>query len=220
MEVSRKEAQNLSNDIAERLYYIAKLNPRGVNKLATKYGYPAPKENINSKFNFLNRFFIENGGDDQAIDELMFTHPDFQMFAETVTGKINRSRRRIPVEEEVDSIEDGYMNIQHFGNYDGFMSGSDTYNDDKFIGGIISAVGNLGAAGVNKIGAGKDRASAERLAKEQTKQAGTGVQIAAIQAKQAKKEAEEKRKTTIIIAIVVLVVIGLAVGGYFLFRKK
>ncbi len=216
MEVTYQEAQNLNNKIAERLYYIAKLNPRGVNKLASKYGYPVPKENIHSKFNFLSLFVTENGGDDHALDELMAAHPDFNMFAETLASKLHKKSYPIQVRQQ----EDEFVDIEQFGNYDGFMSGSDTYNDDAFIGGIISAVGNLGAAGISKIGAGKDRATQEKLAAETTKQADTGVQIAAIQAKQAKKQADAKNKMIIIISIVAVVLIGLAIGGYFIFRKK
>lgn len=228
MEVTHREAQQLNDKIAERLLYIAKLNPRGVNKLASKYGYPVPKENINSKFNFLTLFFTENGEDDRAIDELLVAHPDFALFAETMATKMSKLKPSFEPEQH-----DGYFDIEDFGNYDGFVDSIHTYNNDAFVGGIISAVGDLGAAGINKIGAGKERKTAEKIAGESTKQAQTSVDvaqkqlemsqksvdIAKIQSKAAKKEATEKRKTYMYISLAVVALIILAVGGYIIYKR-
>ncbi len=213
MEVSYNEAEKLNDNIAERLYYIAKLNPRGVNKLAYKHGYPVPKENLQSKFNFLSLYFSENGSEDKALDELLITHPDFQWFAETMASKMAVPTRMAQVES------DGYLPIEQFGNYDGFIDNNDNYND-PFIGGIISAVGNLGAAGISKIGAGKDRATSEKLAQESTKQAQVQVDIAKAQGKSAQKQAAEKRKTYIWIAVIVIVVAVAIAGGIWWYKNS
>lgn len=228
MDISSRDQQKIAGNISARLEYIARNNPKGVNKLAYKYGYPAPKENLHSKFNFLALFLQENGDNDKAIDELVMTHPDFGLFAETLQSKIKNIKGKSQVIEQQN--EANFIDIEDFAHYDGFIDDNDTYNgnhdysgDDDFIGGIISAVGNLGAAGINKIGAGKQRSANQKLAEEGTKQANTAVQVAAINAMAAKKQAEvdAKKSNNMIIALAIAgVLVILAIIAFFYFRRK
>jgi hypothetical protein len=218
-----QEAQKLNDSVAQRLHYIAKLNPKGVNKLAYKYGYPVPKENINSKFNFLALWFYENGNDDKALDELLLTHPDFNLFAETMASKLGVMPRAVskysgPLQYEPD--EEG-LDEDEFGNYDGFIDNNDTYQNDNFIDAIAGAVKGVAGTVGKFAGTGKKgRESQQKWAEEQTKQAQTQVQIAAIEAKKAEKVQKAKTKKIIIISSISAAVVIIGVVLYFVFRKK
>jgi hypothetical protein len=234
MNITSKEAHKLSTDIAERLYYIAKLNPRGVNKLATKYGYQTPKDNLNSKFNFLALFFQENGSDNKAIDQLLLAHPDFNLFAETLAMKsIGRDNAVSPYSgplqyhpDEDDDNDEGYMNLDEFGNYDGFIDTNDTYVSDPFIGAIADAVKGVAGTVGKFAGKGKKgRAAQANSAAEATTQARLDAQSSLVNARAAEKIAskEQKSKTKriiIISSISAAVLIGLVLVYVFVIRKK
>lgn len=220
------EAEKLTNNVARRLRYIAELNPRGVNKLAYKYGYPVPKENVHSKFNFLTLWFAEEGSNDKALDELMITHPDFNLFAETMASKLGV----IPTENGISKYkgplqyepEDGdELDEDEFGNYDGFIDSHDTYHNDNFIDAIAGAVKGVAGAAGKFAGTGKKgREAQQKMAEEQTKQAQTQVQIAAIEAKKAEKEQKAKTKRIIIWSSVGALLFIILIVVYFAFIRK
>ncbi len=221
-----EEAQKLNEGVARRLQYIAELNPKGVNKLAYKYGYPVPKENVHSKFNFLAAWFLEEGANDRALDELIITHPDFNLFAETMASKLGVDRVEKGVSKYKGPLqyepEEDEFDEDEFGNYDGFIDNHDTYESDGFIDAIAGAIKGVAGAAGKFAGTGKKgRASQQALAEEQTKQAQVQVQIAAIEAKKAEKAQKAKTKKVIIISSIGagLVIIGIVVYLVF-FRKK
>ncbi len=224
MEVGYQEAARLNNDVLRRLQYIAELNPRGVNKLATKYGYPCPRENVQSKMNFLALFFSENGSDDNAIDELVMANPDYKLFEETILRRIQRpSVRRTdgPLKYQPQE-EDGFVNVDDFDGYDSFIDDNDTYSsNDTFIGAIADAVKGIADTTGKFAGTGKKgREAQQKLAEEQTKQGQTAIQIAAIQARQAQKEAKAKTKKVIIISSIGAVVLIVALVLFLYLRKR
>lgn len=228
MDVGIAEAHKLDSDISERLYYIAKLNPKGVNKLATKYGYQTPREKLESKFNFLNIFFLENCNDDKAIDDLVMTHPDFGLFSETVINRVGKqiNKNKIPNQHIIEE-EENFVDIEEFGNFDGFMDDNYSYNEFDQMGGvdpisnIAAAVGKLGESAGKFAGTGKrGRNATQNLAEEATKQKAQEIKMAAIAAKQEEKTHKAKTKRIIIISSIVAVVIIIAVVLFIVLRKK
>lgn len=221
-----QEAEKLTNDVARRLRYIAELNPRGVNKLAYKYGYPVPRENVQSKFNFLTVWFAEEGSNDKALDELMMTHPDFNLFAETMASKLGVmptergiSKYNGPLQYEPDDGDE--LDEDEFGNYDGFIDSHDTYHNDNFIDAIAGAVKGVAGAAGKFAGTGKKgREAQQKLAEEQTKQAQVSVQLAAIEAKKAEKEQRAKTKRIIIWSLIIVSLVVVVTVVYFGFIRK
>lgn len=176
-----------NTELGYRLRYIATLNPRGVNVLATSFGYHVPKNNVESRIGFLNKFMLEN--EEQSVNALINIHPDRQLFQPSN-------------DFELEDVE---------------------LERDNFIGGIITAAGNLGAAGINKIGAGKERATAERIAGEGTTQAkllaDSKVKTQALQTKQTKLAEQSKEKQLYIVGGVAVGVIILIIVGIIVYKK-
>lgn len=213
VELTANDVNRITSDMAERLYYIAKLNPRGVNKIATKYGYPAPQETLEGKFNFLSLFFQEEGNNDNAIDELVIAHPDFGLFAETLSNKVkNKLKSRIPIESEEE-----FVDIEDFEGFDGFIENSEVYysNDNLFIDAIAGAVKGVAGTAGKAIGTGKRGTEAkQQAASEQTKQL-------QLQNKQAKVADKENTKRMIIYSSIGFVIFVVLVLVYvFVIRKK
>jgi hypothetical protein len=125
----------MQNSIVPRLSYIAQVNPNGVHKLAYKYGYPMPKNSYESRMGFLQRFIEKEGSNDEAIDDLLQSHPDFNAFAET----FSRKARNIKPEN-------------NFNSYDGFVESLQESEYDEFIGEIAKAVGGITTGALNKKG--------------------------------------------------------------------
>jgi hypothetical protein len=103
MTISKSEAA-LANGLLDRVEYIAKLNPRGVRKLATSYGYPSPNSQVEAK-KFLMRFLSDDG--DVAVDAMLSIHPDKNAFMENLA---NRVRSNSQYNQESDT-EDHYDNF-------------------------------------------------------------------------------------------------------------
>ncbi len=123
------------SELGVRLRYIARLNPKGVNKLASKHGWQLPANNSNARVAFLNDFLAEEGeGEhfDKAFAEIVDIHPDKQLVID------NHSHS-------------GYEGFE-YGNYDGFDIGS-----------IVGSVTDLAKTGLGKIG-GKNQLAQGRQA--------------------------------------------------------
>jgi len=216
MEVTAQEANKLTNGIAERLHYIAKLNPRGVNRLASKYGYPVPSENVASKFNFLSIFFQENGGDDSAIDELLMTHPDFNLLAETLSNKVKSKMGTNKKTIQIDNDEEPFVSVEDFEGFDGFIDNMEIdSHDNMFIDAIATGLGAVAGGAGKFAGTGKrGRAATQNLAEENTKQL-------KVQQRGDKLVEKQKTKRIIIYSSLGLVAVVIMIFVYiFVIRKK
>ncbi len=68
-----KQMEGLSPRLQALIEYFAVAEPRQVNKLATRHGYPTPQSLEGTK-GFLYQFILDNG--DEGLKELMLFHPD------------------------------------------------------------------------------------------------------------------------------------------------
>lgn len=69
-----------------RIQYTAILNPNGVNKLAYKHGFRPPRDTVESRVGFINKFIAENG--DDGITEFLSIHPDKSLIMENLADEI------------------------------------------------------------------------------------------------------------------------------------
>ncbi len=74
-----------------RIRYISLLNPNGVNKLAYNHGYHPPKDNIESRIGFINKFIQEDG--EEAMTELLSIHPDKDLILDNVIDEVKSDNR-------------------------------------------------------------------------------------------------------------------------------
>ncbi len=95
------------------------------------------------------------------------------------------------------------------------------YEEEEFIGAIAEAVKGVAGAAGKFAGKGKKGREAQALAgKQALQQKEIDAEMARVASKQAAKEAKAKTTRYIVIGVLSFLLIGLSIGGYFLFRKK
>ncbi len=73
-----------------RILYVAILNPTGVNKLAYSNGYQPPKDTVDSRVGFLNKFISDEGED--ALTQLLSIHPDKDLILDNVIDEVKSNK--------------------------------------------------------------------------------------------------------------------------------
>lgn len=203
------QVAKVSNDIAERLLYIAKLNPRGVNKLAYRYGYEPPRNSPEARFNFLVKYYNENCDEDQGIDDLLLQHPDFTLFAETFG---NHLKKKMGNQEELEVPIDYYPRA--------YVTFEDQATE-SFVGAIADAAGATATAVGKFAGTGKKgREASQKLSEEETKRQTLNAYGMLLQQKESAKKFAEKNKTTLIIVAIIVAVLFIGGTLWFVLRDK
>jgi len=190
MVITQSDA-DLVNGLLDRIEYIAKLNPKGVRKLAYSKGYRSP-EGLSQRKQFLMQFLNE-GGDD-ASSAMMLIHPDREILVESLASKVRQ------------------YNGDQF-DYNAY-DGADDY--DSFIAAIANAIGGVAGAAKSIVGP-----SGKQMAMDQANNQNAVMQQAIAYKQKQEEEKNKTKRVIIwgSVAVFLLIVIVVSIWLY-TSRKK